>query len=88
MLHSNRKAVGYRTNPAAGYRIQLSTSLDGLLWKKQTSFAIEKSEEWSNIMNEYCTIAPLDDQGNFLVLYNGNGFGATGFGALKIKIKK
>lgn len=84
MLHSNRKADGYRTEKNAGYRIELSESDDGLNWKKTEGFHFPKSEEgWDNLMNEYASLIPADEN-SYWMFYNGNGFGATGFGLARL----
>lgn len=80
MLHSNRKAYGYRTEPASAYRIEYSESVDGISWeRKNEKFPLRKgTSDWDSIMNEYCTTYLVDNKR--IVLYNGNGFGASGFG--------
>ena len=84
MLHSNRKADGYRTQKNAGYRLELSQSTDGLAWSKVENFQFEKSNEgWDDIMNEYSALIPCD-KNSYWLFYNGNGFGATGFGLAKL----
>jgi predicted GH43/DUF377 family glycosyl hydrolase len=84
MLHSNRKADGYRTQKDAGYRLELSQSGDGLAWSKVENFRFEKSDEgWDSIMNEYSALIPCDEN-SYWLFYNGNGFGATGFGLARL----
>lgn len=84
MLHSNRKANGYRTQKEAGYRIRLSGSEDGIRWEPVKDFVFEKSEDgWDNIMNEYASVFPADEN-SYWIFYNGNGFGATGFGLARL----
>lgn len=80
MLHSNRMSVGYREDKSESYRIELSASEDGVEWTNISDrFQFEKSDEgWDSQMNEYCTILPVGDK--TLMFYNGNGFGASGFG--------
>jgi len=80
MLHSNRKARGYRSIADSGYRIEYSESNDGITWvNKKGIMEIGKSKNgWDSIMNEYCTIYQYKEK--TIVLYNGNGFGSTGFG--------
>lgn len=88
MLHSNRLAEGYRSEPNAGYRICLSKSQDGLNWIKQDTFEIPKHENsWMSVMHEYTTIIEGDKEGEFVVFHNGNGFGETGFGCFKLTIE-
>jgi predicted GH43/DUF377 family glycosyl hydrolase len=81
MLHSNRRADGYRDNADAAYRIELSSSADGLTWKPVKGFHFPKSAEgWDSIMNEYAAVLPYGEN-KYLLFYNGNGFGQSGFGA-------
>jgi hypothetical protein len=84
MLHSNRKADGYRAVKDAAYRIEMSHSADGINWKKVESFQFKKSEDgWDNLMNEYASLIPCGEN-SYWMFYNGNGFGGTGFGLAKL----
>lgn len=80
MYHSNRAANGYRTEKEKAYRIGYSESLDGINWtRKDEEAGIEKSDDgWDSIMMEYCTTYVHNNK-RYLI-YNGNGFGGTGFG--------
>ena len=80
MLHSNRRALGYRVDKTAGYTIGYSESEDGINWiRLDDEVGISKSEEgWDSIMIEYCTTYRF--KGVRYLIYNGNGFGASGFG--------
>lgn len=80
MLHSNRKAIGYRNQKEAAYCIGYSESKDGIHWKRLDDVVgITKSETgWDSLMNEYCTT--YVHEGIRYLIYNGNGFGASGFG--------
>lgn|SRR5690606_27741647 len=80
MFHSNRKANGYRTQKEAAYSIGYSESVDGRVWNRLDEKAglLKSDSGWDSIMMEYCTT--YVHQGTRYVLYNGNGFGATGFG--------
>jgi hypothetical protein len=88
MLHSNRKANGYREDPKAGYRICLSVSKNGVDWEQNPDFIVPKDTSWETIMNEYTSILPTSVEGKFLVFYNGDGFGAAGFGVMELTIEK
>lgn len=84
MLHSNRKANGYRSLADSAYRIEYSESNDGIHWerKPQVLSFIKSGEGWDGIMNEYCTVY---NQKDFTyLLYNGDGFGKSGFGFAKL----
>lgn len=84
MLHSNRKADGYRTDPKAGYRIEISQSGDGIHWRPVENFVFPKSEDgWDSIMNEYASVIPAGENRCWM-FYNGNGFGGTGFGLAEL----
>ena len=81
MYHSNRSAIGYREQKDKAYRIGYSESTDGVNWiRLDDRSGIEKGSEgeWDSIMQEYCAIYFHED--NKYMFYNGNGFGATGFG--------
>ena len=80
MLHSNRIANGYRNNKDAAYKILYSESEDGIIWnERKDKFSFPKSKSgWDDLMNEYCSI--YEHEGSLYMLYNGNGFGASGFG--------
>lgn len=85
MLHSNRKAIGYREDKTASYSIGYSESKDGISWERMDYKAgIEKSDSgWDSIMNEYCST--YEHNGKRYLIYNGNGFGASGFGFAVLK---
>ncbi len=87
MFHSNRRALGYRDDKEASYSIGYSESIDGITWKRLDQKAgIEKSDEgWDSLMNEYCTT--YEHNGIRYLIYNGNGFGASGFGYAVLKSK-
>jgi predicted GH43/DUF377 family glycosyl hydrolase len=86
MLHSNRRSLHYRNKREAGYRIELSESKDGIIWEKAKGFQFLKSREgWDNIMNEYASVFPASEN-SYWIFYNGNGFGATGFGLARMTI--
>ncbi len=85
MLHSNRRANGYRKDKMASYRLELSSSQDGINWKKKSDFNFIKSNSgWDSIMNEYTSIVKTSDS-KYLVYYNGNGFGESGFGKFELE---
>lgn len=62
------------------YRIGYAESLNGRDWeRKDEKVGIDVSEKgWDSEMIEYPFI--FDHKGNRYMLYNGNGFGKTGFG--------
>ena len=85
MLHSNRRALGYRDDKTASYAIGYSESNDGISWeRKDDVVGIAKSKKgWDSVMNEYCTT--YVHKGIRYLIYNGNGFGASGFGYAILK---
>ncbi|QJD78584.1 glycoside hydrolase family protein [Spirosoma rhododendri] len=80
MYFSYRNATNYRTDVQRSYRIGYAESADGISWTRRDELAgIERSAEgWDSLMMDYCHIFP--HQQNWIMLYNGNGFGASGFG--------
>lgn len=78
MLHSNRSARGYRSDPEKSYSIACSESRDGIVWTP-TSLMIEGLDaDWCNVMNEYSSLLVCGDR--TYLFFNGNGFGESGFG--------
>lgn len=78
MLHSNRSAHGYRSDPQKSYSIACSGSQDGIHWQ-QTEFVIDGLDAgWCNVMNEYSSLLQCGDR--TWLFFNGNGFGESGFG--------
>lgn len=80
MYFSYRNATNYRTDVQRSYRIGYAESTDGINWTRNDALAcIERSVEgWDSLMMDYCHIFPLQQE--WVMLYNGNGFGASGFG--------
>lgn len=80
MYFSYRNATNYRTDVQRSYRIGYAESKDGITWSRKDELAgIERSADgWDSLMMDYCHIFP--HQNEWIMLYNGNGFGASGFG--------
>jgi len=80
MIYSYRQSLDYRTDPATSYRLGYATSPDGQNWtRKDTEVGIERSiEGWDSEMMEYATTYWF--KGRRYLIYNGNGFGQSGFG--------
>lgn len=82
MIYSYRNAHNYRTDRNQSYRIGYAESLDGVKWERKDHLVgIAKSEDpnqWDYEMINYCHTY-LHNNKRYL-LYNGNGFGASGFG--------
>ena len=59
------------------YRIAYAESADGLVWRRCTETA-PTAGEWDAEMQAYPMVLP--DGARWLMFYNGNGYGRTGFG--------
>jgi hypothetical protein len=60
------------------YRIASAESDDGVVWRRCRDAAAPSRAEWDAEMQAYPMV--LQDGGRWLMFYNGNGYGATGFG--------
>lgn len=80
MWYCFRGSIDYRTNKDQSYRLGYAESGDGIKWiRKDDVVGIERSTEgWDSLMMEYCCV--YEHKGRKYMLYNGNGFGETGFG--------
>lgn len=70
----------YRSGTGETYRVGYAHSSDGLQWHlslEQTGITVS-SQGWDSEMIEYPFV--FDHRGNRYMLYNGNGYGETGFG--------
>lgn len=85
MIYPHRSITDYRTNPQKSYRLGYAESSDGLNWtRKDKDVGISLSENgWDSIMQEYPTTYTF--KGSRYLIYNGNGFGQTGFGYAVLK---
>lgn len=80
MWFSFRDIAGFREDPRRSYRIGYAVSDDGVVWQREDERAgIDISERgWDSMMVAYpCVYA---HEGNWHLLYNGNGFGSSGIG--------
>lgn len=80
MWFGKRKKADYRNNITNSYKIGYAESLDGKEWiRKDNEAGINISKEgWDSEMISYPYVFKMDN--NLVMLYNGNGFGKTGFG--------
>ena len=80
MWFSSRGAKGYRTAGGQHYIIEYAESQDGINWeRRQDIFKLELSKDgWDSEMLAYGSV--VKDSNRYLMLYNGNHFGKTGFG--------
>jgi hypothetical protein len=80
MWYSYRGSVGYRTDRRQSYRLGYAESPDGVTWsRRDEQVGIEPSASgWDSEMMEYPYV--FEHKGRKHMLYNGNGFGESGFG--------
>lgn len=79
MWFSFRSSIDYRDGQGA-YRIGYAVSVNGINWKRELSFSDMKPEitGWNNSMIAYPNV--IEYNSRKILLYNGNGFGRSGFG--------
>lgn len=80
MWYCYRGSANYRTDKSESYRLGYAESVDGILWdRKDHAVGIDRSQDgWDSQMMEYPYV--YEHRGRKHMLYNGNGFGETGFG--------
>lgn len=80
MWYSYRGLKDYRTNKEQSYRIGYAESHDGINWtRKDEIVGIDISQTgWDSEMIAYPYV--YEHKGEIFMLYNGNGFGRSGFG--------
>lgn len=80
MWYCFRGSTDYRTDKNQSYRLGYAESPDGRTWRRMDDrIGIERSETgWDSLMMEYPFV--YEHKGRKFMLYNGNGFGETGFG--------
>lgn len=85
MFYSFRNAENYRTDPNKAYRLGYAESDNGINWERQDSkMIISFSEDgWDSKMMDYCSSYFFN--GKRFLIYNGNGFGQSGFGFAVLK---
>lgn len=88
MWYSYRRQQGYRDTGTNSYRIGYAESIDGLIWQRLDDRAgIDVSATgWDAFMVAYPEVTRIDDR--LVLFYNGNGFGATGFGYAEAMLDK
>lgn len=71
-------------NSDIGYRIAYATSDDGLNWNRRGFFGLDVGErgDWDGEMTAFGAV--FDTPAGSFMLYNGNGYGRTGFGLAKV----
>lgn len=80
MWYCYRGSFDYRTNKEQSYRLGYAESNDGIAWtRKDEEVGIDRSEDgWDSEMMEYPYV--YEHKSKKYMLYNGNGFGKSGFG--------
>ncbi len=80
MWYSSRGSVEYRSGTGEPYTMGYAESQDGIHWeRKDDEVGMHISEDgWDSEMNCYSCV--YEHKGDLYMLYNGNGFGASGFG--------
>jgi hypothetical protein len=84
MLYEYRSLTDYRSDTNQAYRLGYAESNDGIHWQRMDDrVGIERSPTgWDSEMMEYCWLQTHGDQ--TYLLYNGNGFGRSGFGLARL----
>ena len=77
MSCSIRKIIDYRENKNNSYKIHFYESLDGINWVDSGQCIEKNIEKWDDQMTCYGSLLSCDN--NIFCIYNGNGFGKTGF---------
>ena len=83
MFFCYRHSVDFRNNHGHAYRIGYAHSKDLWNWERDDSVIQIPFEEWSSEMQCYPNVFLMD--GVLYLLYNGNQFGKSGFGLIKIE---
>ena len=80
MWFSYRGVFDYRETSQNSYRIGFAFSNDGIKWvRDDNQFNLELSKDsWDSNMMEYPDVIKYKNR--YLMFYNGDGFGQTGFG--------
>jgi len=80
MWYAYRNKFDFRENTSNSYKIGYAQSEDGIHWSRMDEISgIENSKDgWDSQMTAYPHVIPVNNQ--LLMFYNGNGFGASGFG--------
>ena len=80
MWYSKRNLVDFRTEAKQSYRPGYAESKDGIHWQRlDERLELSLSDEgWDSEAIAYPYVREIG--GKLVMLYNGNGFGATGFG--------
>jgi hypothetical protein len=85
MWYSYRNFDNYRLDKNNSYQIGYAISNNGTDWERQDqNSGIQRSEDgWDSLMIEYPHVIKVKEK--YLMFYNGNGFGESGFGYAELK---
>ena len=88
MYFSKRQIINYRKRGHSAYSLGYATSVDLINWERNDGQSgIEVSKQgWDSEMICYPNIIELENK--YLMFYNGNGFGKSGFGYAEFKKEK
>lgn len=80
MIYSYRNSLDYRIDASKSYRLGYAISKNGIDWVRRDDKINFKEtvEDWESIMQEYSSTYLYNERR--YIIYNGNGFGETGFG--------
>jgi hypothetical protein len=80
MWYSKRSLYNFRNDVNSSYRAGYAESIDGMIWnRKDEELSLEVSNEgWDSEMIAYPYVIKIKDK--YIMFYNGNSFGKTGFG--------
>ena len=87
MFYSYRDIDGFRVDKNKTYKFGYAESSDGIFWiRKDQNLQIKdlpQEDSWDSQMRAYPYVLRINDM--YYILYNGNGFGKTGFGIAEIE---
>jgi predicted GH43/DUF377 family glycosyl hydrolase len=85
MWYSTRSIANYRQDARQSYRLGYAESNDGIAWQRKDELVDLplSTAGWDSEMIAYP--ATFDADGRRYLLYNGNGFGASGFGLAELR---
>ena len=85
MVFCYRNSYDFRNNSKNSYSLGYAISYDLINWERCDESCFEgERQEWESDMNCYPNLCMVNDQP--YILYNGNGFGKTGFGIMKVEL--
>jgi hypothetical protein len=86
MWFSTRGVANYRNPGRSAYHIEHAVSSDGFKWERTPEIAAfhVAEEGWDSQMVAYPSL--FQHVGSWIMLYNGNGFGRSGFGFAKLDL--